>query len=160
MSDVTAVPVDQPSKGNWELAKVLWMQGVKPKDIAPQCGVTVGALKMRAMRYQWNTLKQQAVLWHLQQVRTETKATSLRSDLARKVKGFTQALPDNPTPREARELAGTLKDITDSASKVEGWSDTTTSKVDIHALAAGPELALPAGEKACLPEPAGETGEG
>jgi hypothetical protein len=160
LDPVTPDVIQPDQQAKWEVAKALWMQGIKPKEICAQLGVTEGALKMQAHRKRWNEVKEQAYRVQVTRVQQETRITDLRKDVTGILKQQVAALQGVTwTPKLTKEYAGTMRDLVHSASTVEGWSDSTNVRVDIHALS------LPPGEpgsllgpvvpeiKACLPEP-------
>lgn len=153
---------------NWELGKVLHYQGLNFTQIAKELGVTSPAVRQHAVRHKWNELKHALLSVKVSESRQVAKATNLRSKLANKANVLADSLPDSPVPlSKLGSIASAARDIATMSAAIEGWSDNTTTKLDIHVLSSGEaELAVPqleAGtmeEKACLPEPPapGETG--
>lgn len=145
LDPVTPDVIQPDQQAKWEVAKALWMQGIKPKEICAQLGVTEGALKMQAHRKKWNQVKEQAYRVQVTRVQQETRITDLRKDVTGILKQQVAALQGvNWTPKLTKEYAGTMRDLVHSASTVEGWSDSTNVRVDIHALS------LPPGEPGSL----------
>lgn len=132
-----------PNKPNWELARSLYLQGVKNSVISEQCNVTQEALRMRVSRQRWNqdrnTLKaklsqagqspngiilpSQSLIESSGIVRTRLAGALLLASQG--IDGV--KAPKSPQAR--RELAETVKAISDPAKTVFDWEAQKPSTV-------------------------------
>ncbi len=116
---------------DWNLAQVLYAQGVNYKAIAEKVGVTEAALRQRAHRYRWPMLKTAALETVSRAVTNHSgktlaqRSNEVRSALAEEVGESMDALrqtpiiPKLPHLNERAEVSGKLAT---TAGKVFGWN--------------------------------------
>lgn len=137
---VTATTGTKPET-NWELAKDLYLKGVKSPEIARQVGATDVAIRSRALRHGWTRLRQERATLTITKV--TTKATNNRLKAQAKIGVLLDSLPDQRVPlSKLGRVASTARDIVTSMASIEGWADSTTSQVDIHMLGSDPQEVL------------------
>lgn len=116
---------------DWNLAQVLYAQGVNYKAIAEKVSVTEAALRQRAHRYRWRTLKtaaletvSRAVTNHNGKTLTQ-RSNEVRSALAEEVGESVDALrqtPIKPKLAHLNERAEVSGKLAASANRLFGWN--------------------------------------
>jgi hypothetical protein len=132
---VTASPGDNAPKPNWQLARALYLQGVKNSVIADQCNVSQVALRARVSREKW-TSDRDKLKHALQHANSNANGIILPSvtEMGKTVRQLaaaglvkaSQGLDQVKPPRSLkgrRELAETVKAITDPGKTVFAWED-------------------------------------
>lgn len=135
MSAVTqSSPADDP-KPNWDLARALYLQGVKNSAIAEECNVKPEQIRLRASRGKWNQerIKLKAELIRAGQERMGITLPSvteaglivrqvLSGALLKASEGLDQVKA--PKSHKARqELAATVKAISDPGKTLYAWEE-------------------------------------
>lgn len=137
-SDVLQCPQGTTSKlpPQWELAKILYSQGVPNQVIALQCHITTDALRKRILRNNWRDfrdgLKQSvAITINPPKVKQFAQTIVEAGEIVRQrasgalltASEGLDALKPTKSLKSRRELAETVKAITDPAKTVFGWED-------------------------------------
>jgi hypothetical protein len=149
-----------PLKGvDWNLAQVLYSQGLRFDDISSKIGVKASTLRKRAVRHGWATVRT-AALTAVAQTGVETGGRTLaarservRDCLAEDLERAASLLAAQP-PSTVRELANTpagqgraavAKTIADTAASVFDWRDSSQQGlVIVGAISAMGEAEEPA----------------
>jgi transposase-like protein len=122
----------KPLNADWNLAQLLYSQGVAYAEIAQRLGVTQAALRQRAHRYGWRGLKTEAMQIVSQTVTRHTGKTlvqrsnevrsSLGEDLSETV-GALRQTPIKPGLDHLGERAEVAGKLAGTASRVFGWEE-------------------------------------
>jgi hypothetical protein len=123
----------KPLNADWNLAQVLYSQGVRYEDIAERIGVTEAALRQRAHRHGWRALRTEALQAVSQAVTNHDGQTlaehsrAIRHTLASEIGGTAEALRLTPLKAESLEhleqRAGVAQKLTSAAEKIFRWNE-------------------------------------
>jgi hypothetical protein len=134
-------PADDNQQPNWELARALYLQGVKSSIIADECHVSQDALRQRIYREKWSKDRDR-IKAKLSQVNQSTIGITLPSitEIGQNVRQLTagatlkvaECLGSQKAPKtlkKAKELAEAVKAVVDPAEKLFAWSDQKATVV-------------------------------
>lgn len=141
---MSAVAPESPEGPQWDLAKVLYSQGVNLKLIAEQCAMSLNALRKRITRQNWVSLRdglRRNVAIELTKSEAKPLAETgecVRQKLSDELLRVTEALPKLPPAKSVKaitERGEMLKKVADPAKIVFGWQDGGSSnQVNIAVL--------------------------
>jgi len=129
---------------DWDLAQVLFAQGVRYSEIAPRAGVTPATLRQHAHRHQWRKLRDEANTPQSIVASNATKPATtplaersrgIRERLAEELERQIQVLSECP-PTSLKELASgnqgrtaLAKMLTEAAEKLFAWRPEVPSQL-------------------------------
>lgn len=138
---------------NWDLAKVLYSQGVAYVDIIAATGVSLQALRKRITRQNWSTLRHglsKALSSKITITRTRPIDTiltgasnSIRERLARHLDKSSAVLDHLKPPKSYKSLQAQQKAIAplvDNCAKVLPWAQSSESIVSMSFLESASEV--------------------
>ena len=132
------------SQPNWELAKQLYIQGLKLRVISEQTGASCSAIAARACRHHWraiateaNRVVQRTVTQTIQTKGVESGSEELRNASNSARNGLATALeksvrhldtlPQQKGLESAYKRASVIKTLADAAKTVHNWGENSQS---------------------------------